>query len=34
VGVSARRGWRQVPRHLAPQVAAVAYNRRGTGNPP
>ncbi len=30
-GVSDRRGWRQVAQHLAPQVAAVAYDRRGYG---
>ena len=30
-GVSDRRGWRQVAEHLAPQVTAVAYDRRGYG---
>jgi pimeloyl-ACP methyl ester carboxylesterase len=30
-GVSDRRGWRQVAERLAPQVTAVAYDRRGYG---
>jgi pimeloyl-ACP methyl ester carboxylesterase len=30
-GVSDRRGWRQVAQRLAPQVTAVAYDRRGYG---
>jgi pimeloyl-ACP methyl ester carboxylesterase len=30
-GVSDRRGWRQVAQCLAPQVTAVAYDRRGYG---
>jgi pimeloyl-ACP methyl ester carboxylesterase len=30
-GVSDRRGWRQVAGYLAPQVTAVAYDRRGYG---
>jgi pimeloyl-ACP methyl ester carboxylesterase len=30
-GVSDRRGWRQVALRLAPQVVAVAYDRRGYG---
>jgi pimeloyl-ACP methyl ester carboxylesterase len=30
-GVSDRRGWRQVAERLAPQLTAVAYDRRGHG---
>ena len=30
-GVSDRRGWRQVAERLAPQVTAMAYDRRGFG---
>lgn len=30
-GVCDRRGWRPVAQHLAPQVTAVAYDRRGYG---
>ena len=30
-GVADRRGWRQVAGHLARQVTAVAYDRRGYG---
>lgn len=33
-GISDRRGWRQVAERLAPQVTAVAYDRRGYGESP